>query len=121
MTIGKFGIDLRLLIAEIVNFLILMWILKKLVYKPLLSSIRQGEIELAKAARERVLIEKEKSAIEERRKRIAIKSRKQARSIIDKAKLIAKDIKVKTATETEHDRQSAIEQLNMRLSEIEHE
>lgn len=58
--IQHFGIDWRLLLAQAVNFLILLWVLKKFVYRPVLASLRNRRrrieegLEFTQAAEERL-------------------------------------------------------------------
>ncbi|MBU2632677.1 F0F1 ATP synthase subunit B, partial [Patescibacteria group bacterium] len=41
--VKQFGLDPVLLVAQIVNFLILLFILKKLLYKPVLELLKKRE------------------------------------------------------------------------------
>lgn len=86
----KLGIDWKLLIAQGVNFLILLYILKRFVYKPMLAFLdeRAGKIESglqnADAANKR-LIEAEKE-----HKKLLADAQKEARSIVEEALAVAK-------------------------------
>lgn len=86
----KLGIDWKLLIAQGVNFLILLYILKRFVYKPMLNFLdeRARTIESgltnAKAAKEHLaLAETEKS-------KLLVEAQKEARSIVEEALAAAK-------------------------------
>lgn len=86
----KLGIDWKLLIAQGVNFLILLYILKRFVYKPMLNFLdeRAGKIESglqnAEAANKR-LIEAEKE-----HKQLLAQAQKEARGIVEAALVVAK-------------------------------
>src|SRR5690606_10444790 len=89
--ITNLGIDWRLLIAQIANFIILLFILKRFLYKPLLSVIDKR----AKVIEDnRILSEelKDKSKhLEEERQDILSEARTQAQSIIEDSYKKAKE------------------------------
>jgi|SRR3989344_2828274 len=81
--IGKFGINPILLAAQIVNFLIILYVLKRFLYKPILKvlknreeTIKQG---LNQAEEARLLLEK----TAEKEKNILKEAQLQARKILD--------------------------------------
>ena len=39
--LGKLGIDLKLLLAQIINFLVLLWLLRLVLYKPLVKKLEE--------------------------------------------------------------------------------
>ncbi len=86
----KLGIDWKLLIAQGVNFLILLYILKRFVYKPMLAFLdeRAGKIESglhnAEAATKRL------EEAEKEHKELLTEAQKQARNIVDEALAVAK-------------------------------
>ena len=86
----KLGIDWKLLIAQGVNFLILLYILKRFVYKPMLNFLdeRARTIESgltnAKAAEEHLML------AEAEKKKLLAEAQKEARSIVEEALAVAK-------------------------------
>jgi len=79
--LGKIGIDFKILIAQIINFLVLLWFLKKFLYQPIIKNLE----ERAKKAQE----------IEEKEKEIQRKIKEMERKeeeIIEKAKQKAQEI-----------------------------
>ncbi|MFH1187069.1 MAG: F0F1 ATP synthase subunit B [Candidatus Levyibacteriota bacterium] len=94
--IKNFGVEPMLLAAQIVNFLIILFILKKFLYKPVLETLKKREKSikegLNQAEEGKIALEK---ALEEEKK-ILKKAQVQARKIIDDAKnqsgLLAKGI-----------------------------
>lgn len=87
--IKNFGFEPALLVAQIVNFLIIFYLLKRLLYKPVLSMLKNREETikegLQKAEEARKLLEK---TIEEE-KVILKKAQAQANKIIEGAKIQA--------------------------------
>ncbi|EKD63711.1 MAG: hypothetical protein ACD_51C00224G0008 [uncultured bacterium] len=84
--IEKLGIDLKLLLAQVVNFLILLFVLKKLVYKPVLKMLDTRKNMIAKTVEDSKKMEERIEKLEEERKGTLAKASKEAVSIIEKAK-----------------------------------
>src|SRR5260221_439051 len=103
----NFGFDPVLLSAQIVNFLIILFLLRRFFYKPLLALLKDRETTikegLEKAEEGRKLLEK---ALEEE-KTILRNAQKQASSILEDAKNQAKAI----ASESEENAKKRTEKL----------
>lgn len=82
----EFGFDPILLIAQIVNFLIVLWILKKFLYKPLLDTLKTRRETIAKGLKDaeeaRLMYEK----AEERESEILKKAQAEAKKLLEDAK-----------------------------------
>ncbi len=81
----KLGIDWKLLLAQAVNFLIVLGVLYKLLYKPLLKFLddRRGKIE--NSLQEAKRIEEELKNLEIKRQQSEIEAKRQAQEIIIQA------------------------------------
>jgi len=101
--LGKIGIDFKLLIAQIINFLVLLWLLKIFLYKPLLKNLKERakyakEIEEGKKEikrREEEMIKKEKEIIQ--------KAKEKAKEIIEEGKEISEEEKERILTRAEEE------------------
>lgn len=84
--IKNFGLNPMLLVAQIVNFLIILFILKKILYKPILNTLkkRQNKIREGLEQAEEARIKLEKVLIEE--KNILRNAQLQSKKIIEDAK-----------------------------------
>lgn len=82
----KLGIEPSLLLAQIVNFAIIMVVLTKLLYKPIIGMLekRKKLIEESVTRSESLRLEEEK--MQDRREKLLFEARKEARTIIDEAK-----------------------------------
>jgi len=116
--LGNLGIDIKLLIAQIVNFGVLLWLLSKFLYKPIVRRIEKDKIELSLAIEEKEKIEAEKEALAQYKKKETTKSKKRAREIIIEAEAIAESIEKKAHEESAREKQAVIKQIRSRLSEI---
>lgn len=88
----KLGIEPSLLLAQIINFSIIVIVLTKLLYTPILRMLekRKKEIEEGLAITERMKAEEEKLSL--RREKLLSEARKEARTILEDAKKQGKDV-----------------------------
>lgn len=94
--IKNFGLDPILLGAQIVNFLIIFYVLKRFLYKPVLSVLRKREQEIKDGLRQ---AEEGKKALEnalQTEKDILKKAQNQAQKILEDARLQALEISRQT-------------------------
>jgi F-type H+-transporting ATPase subunit b len=82
----KLGVELPLLLTQMVNFTIMVFILSKLLYKPILKALeeRRKKIEEGLAFAAKATEEEQKR--EEERQKILVKARSEAKQILDDAK-----------------------------------
>ncbi len=88
----KLGIEPSLLLAQIINFSIIVVVLTKFLYTPILGMLakRKKEIEEGLAITERLRAEEEK--LGDRREKLLSEARKEARVILEDAKKQGKDV-----------------------------
>ncbi len=89
----KLGIQLPLLLTQIVNFSIMLAVLTKLLYKPILKGLRQRQEKIAAglAFSEKAKVEEEKLA--KKRQELLEEARQESKKIFEEAKKEAKKIK----------------------------
>jgi len=119
--LGNLGVDIWLLIAQIVNFVFLLWILSKFVYKPLIKRIEADEVALIEVSKAQELLEKKEKQLEQKEKRYTTRIKNRARTIIVEAEEIAEIIKETAQSESDKEKQAVIAQINKRLVEISHD
>lgn len=87
----KLGIEPSLLLAQIINFAIIVVVLTKLLYRPILGMLekRKKEIEEGLAISERLRAEEEKLGV--RRDKLLDEARREARLILEEAKKQGKE------------------------------
>jgi len=87
----KLGIEPKLILAQLVNFGIIMFVLTKLLYKPILSMLekRRKKIEEGLALTEKMKLEEEK--MEVKKSKMIADTRKVGIVMIDEAKVQAKN------------------------------
>lgn len=84
--IQSLGIDWRLLLAQVINFLVLFWLLKRFAFKPLSEflSRRSKKIEQGLADAEEVSIERDK--LKTLRAKIVAEAEREAKDILTQAR-----------------------------------
>src|SRR5258706_5535928 len=82
----KLGIEPNLLIAQIVNFLIIMFVLTKLLYKPVLGMLEKRKKEIAEGLALTEKMGEEEEKMKAKKDKLLEEGRKEARNIIDEAK-----------------------------------
>lgn len=121
--IKNFGLNPVLLVAQIINFLIVLFILKKLLYKPVLDMLkkRQGVIKEGLKQAEEARLKLERVVIEE--KNILRQAQLQSKKIIEDAKQesleIARKINDDTKKQTEKLLIDTREQIERETAEVE--
>lgn len=136
---SKLGIDWRLLVAQIVNFLVLLFVLYKLLYKPVLKLLDSRSKKINESLTKAEEITKEFKAMEAKRDQVITAAKKEAEKIIavaavdannkgqeivakskeETAKIVA-DAKKQLAVEKEkiiNDAKDAVSDLAVKISE----
>ena len=87
----KLGIEPKLLVAQIVNFLIIVFVLSKLLYKPILNMLakRKKEIEEGLKLTEKMRVEEEK--FQQKKQKMLETTRGEAAAILEEARKQAKE------------------------------
>lgn len=116
--LGNLGIDIKLLIAQIINFGLLLWLLKKFLYAPIIRRIEKDERELNEAKNQKEKLEKEKQQFQEQKIKELAEARKKTESIIAEAQNLAKKIEERAQKETEEEKEKILQQIRSRLRNI---
>lgn len=96
----QFGFKPELFIAQVVNFLILAYIFKRFLYKPLLSVIKKREKTIAQGLKDAEAATVLKEETEKQRNEILKKTRKEAEGIVDEAKKTSEELRLQMREET---------------------
>ena len=88
----KLGIDWRLLIAQLVNFLILFFLLKKLLYKPVLDLLERRRVLIADGLRDAERSKERLAGIEGERKQVIEQAEGERRRVLETAALEAEQL-----------------------------
>lgn len=103
-----FGIKWELLLAQIVNFTILLFILNKLVYKRVIKLLEERRQKIAQSLKDAKKIEDQLNRVEKERQGVLDKAKEEAKIIINDARSIADEIKFSAETEASKKLESAV-------------
>lgn len=84
--IKTLGIDPKLILAQVINFLILFYILKKLIYKPVIALLEKRRLMVEKSVEDSIKLEERIVALEKERKEVLAEASNQAVAVMEKAK-----------------------------------
>lgn len=84
--IHKLGIDWELLIAQIINFAVLFFVLRKFLYKPILGMLEKRRIKIENSLKNAERIEKEFTEIKKQREKILASAMKKSDEILKEAR-----------------------------------
>ncbi len=79
----QLGIEPSLLLAQIVNFLIIMFVLTKLLYKPILRMLEKRKKEIAEGLALTEKMKGEEEKIKEKEEKLLSEARREARNIVE--------------------------------------
>ncbi|MEO0094734.1 MAG: F0F1 ATP synthase subunit B [candidate division WOR-3 bacterium] len=91
----KLGINPLLLIAQIVNFLILLWILNRFLYKPILKLFKERSSKIEEGIKNAENLKKQAAEAEERHRQLIEEAKKEAHRIIEQATKLGDEEKKK--------------------------
>ena len=93
--LSKLGIHPLLLIAQIVNFVILLWLLNRFLYKPLLKLFRDRSSKIEQGIKTAEDLKRQAADAEEKNKQYIEGAKKEAHNIIDQATKLGDEEKKK--------------------------
>lgn len=88
--LAKLGIDWKLFVAQIVNFVILLIILRRFVYRPMLAFLEERTTRIDKGLKDADLARKKLGEMERKEKEVLDEAKKEAQKMLEKAELIGK-------------------------------
>ncbi len=91
----KLGINPLLLIAQIVNFLILLWILNRFLYKPILKLFKDRSTKIETGIKTAEDLKRQAAEAEERHRQYLDEAKKEAHRIIEQATKLGDEEKKK--------------------------
>lgn len=90
--IHAFGIDLKLIIVQIINFVVLVGLLTYLLYKPILRILSEREEKISQGLQDAEAAKKAKENAEEERKEVLASAHIEAEAVAKRASDHAKEI-----------------------------
>lgn len=79
------GVDWRLLVAQLINFIIILLVLNRFLYRPILNILKERDAQVKKSISDSIKIEEELLRIAKEREQKLIEANQEASSIIKKS------------------------------------
>ena len=98
--IHNLGIDWKVLIAQIVNFAILLFLLKKFAYKPILKILNERRQKIEEAIERSKSVDLRMQEIETLKQQVLDQARKESESILKAAEEAAQEVQENILKET---------------------
>jgi F-type H+-transporting ATPase subunit b len=120
--LNNLGINGKLLIAQIINFLILLWVLHKFAYGPVIKMLDNRTKKIEKGLKDAEESHKKLAEISEKEQVVLVEARKQAQEIIKKseesASLQAQEILASAKDQTQRMLETAQKQIEQEKAKI---
>lgn len=88
--LSNLGVDWRLFLAQAVNFLILLFVLKRFAYTPMLRFLDERSTKIEKGLKDAEAANKRLEEAQNEQKSILTEAQKEARTIVEEAVMVAK-------------------------------
>lgn len=109
------GINYTLLAFQIINFAILMWLLKKFLYRPILKLIENRQREINDSLKLKEEIEKKEEELSQEKERMLQEAREESQLLIEKLKKDAGKIKDKIIKEAKKEKDAIIKKAQVQI------
>ena len=111
------GIHGKLLLAQIVNFIILWWVLKKFVYVPLMKVMEERQRKIEKGIQDAEESKRKLELIKKEEKQVLEKAHKKAQEIVEKAEKQAKKNSEKIVEKTKRQAEQIVQEAKEEIAE----
>ena len=123
--LNQFGINPILLAAQVVNFFILLFILKRFLYKPILKVLEERKKKIEDSLKNAEEIERKLQLTEDEKEKILAKTSQEAQKLLDRVKkeieLMKEEGKVEAQQEASRIIQKGQEQLKAEMEKMRQE
>lgn len=113
--LGMLGINLKIFIAQLVNFVLVLLVLWKWVYQPIVKLLDQRADRIEKSMKQADEIEKRMVLLEQEQARVISESKAEAAAILDQARADAEKRKIDLLNSAKAEVQKVVEQGKVQL------
>jgi F-type H+-transporting ATPase subunit b len=115
--LSKLGIHPLLLIAQIVNFVILLWLLRRFLYKPLLKLFQNRTAKIQEGIKTAEDLKRQAQEAESQQKKNLDEARKEAHRIIEQATILGDDEKKKILEMAKNEAKKIVEKTMVEIED----
>ncbi len=114
--LGTLGINLKIFIAQLVNFGVVLLVLWKWAYKPVVNLLEQRQEKIAQGIKQAEEVEKRVHNLESEQKKVIAEARAEATSILEEARASADERKGKLLSKAKEEVQSVVQKGKAQLA-----
>jgi len=118
---SKLGINWQSLVFQIINFVILLVILKKFVYRPILNALDQRKKKIAESIKQAEEIDRQAKQATEAHEATLREARQKAQRIIDQANLDAEKVRTEKAEATKQEIEHLLVKAKQQIKDEKHQ
>lgn len=115
--LANLGVDWKLFLAQAVNFLILLFILRRYAYRPMLEFLEKRSERIEKGLQDAEAATKKLSEMEEKEKKVLMVARSEAKTLIEAAETAAKKRDAEHLLVTEDKAKRFLEEARTKIEE----
>ena len=115
--LANLGIDWKLFLAQAVNFLILLFVLRRFAYRPMLDFLEQRSDRIEKGLKDAEAAQEKLASMEEKEKQVLTAARNEARAIVAASEASAKKRDAEHLAETESKTERLLEEARTKIEE----
>ncbi len=112
----RFGIDWIRFIATTVNFCIILWVLHRFAYRPILQMLEERRRRIAESMANADKIKQELAATQEQRAKALGEANEQAERLINEAKQAAEQVRQRTVTEARQQAEAELRRAQQQIA-----
>ncbi|QQS15446.1 MAG: F0F1 ATP synthase subunit B [Candidatus Moraniibacteriota bacterium] len=113
--LSKLGIDWKLLVAQVINFLVLLWVLRKFAYRPMLEFLEKRAKHIESGLRDAKRATEKLSEIEAKEREVLEEARKESAAIVARARESAEKIADKVMAESREESERILVETRKKL------
>ena len=117
----KLGIEPSLLVAQVINFIVILVLLNKLLYKPILEMLAKRKKEIADGVKLSESMKRDEEKMQEKHEKVLVKAREEAASIIEDAKKQAKEVEKELVAKAHDEALTIITRAKAEAKDVERE
>ena len=101
--LGALGIDWKIFLIQVLNFLILFWILDKIFFKRFIAALKKDKEKAIRLQQGEIELQKEREEMKKKNKEIMEETKERTRKILEQARQMSEEEKEKILARTEQE------------------
>lgn len=114
--LAKLGVDWKLLLAQVVNFLVLLWVLRRFAYRPMLEFLEKRTEKIESGLRDAKLAAEKLAEIEAKEREVLDEARKESVAMIARARESAEKTAEKIMIESREESERVLNETRKKIA-----